>query len=150
MTGSRLMAASSIPSISADGRFVVFLSRSENLVPSKQIGMFIRDRRIGRTELVSHGGGRWWPWDGLGQWSGCHIQRGERLPPLPVHPTMTGRVPAWREAHDIEAGVHRTLMGVGRDTSQWLAAQKDDLLICAHPGHVSSCSSEESDLTGRK
>lgn len=44
---------SAVPSISADGRFVAFLSNSTNLVPSGSRGCFVRDRLLGTTELVS-------------------------------------------------------------------------------------------------
>jgi len=44
------------PSISADGRFVAFLSDASNLVPGDTNGatdVFVRDRQTGTTELVS-------------------------------------------------------------------------------------------------
>ncbi len=43
-------------STSADGRFIVFSSRSDNLVPGDTNGtydIFIRDRQLGTTELIS-------------------------------------------------------------------------------------------------
>ena len=46
--------------ISADGRYVAFLSAATNLVPGDTNGandIFVRDRRAGRTELVSVGPG---------------------------------------------------------------------------------------------
>ena len=46
---------SSVTSLSADGRFVAFLSLSGNLVPmdsNGSIDLFVRDRRSGTTELV--------------------------------------------------------------------------------------------------
>src|ERR1041384_2019171 len=45
--------------ISADGRFVVFVSRAENLVPNDGNGtfdVFVRDRTLGKTILVSVNG----------------------------------------------------------------------------------------------
>jgi Tol biopolymer transport system component len=44
------------PSISADGRFIAFVSDATNLVPSDTNGaadVFVRDRRTGRTERAS-------------------------------------------------------------------------------------------------
>jgi Tol biopolymer transport system component len=49
---------SSIPAISADGRFVAFISWADNLVPGDTNGtydVFVRDRQMGKTELVSIG-----------------------------------------------------------------------------------------------
>jgi Tol biopolymer transport system component len=45
-----------LPAISADGRFVAFMSGASNLVPgdtNNQADIFVRDRRSGTTELVS-------------------------------------------------------------------------------------------------
>ena len=47
---------SSYPSLSADGRFVAFASEATNLVPGDTNGsgdIFVRDRELGTTELVS-------------------------------------------------------------------------------------------------
>jgi Tol biopolymer transport system component len=41
------------PSISADGRYVVFLSSSEELTTEGEGGVFLRDRQLNTTELVS-------------------------------------------------------------------------------------------------
>ena len=52
--------ASCSPSISADGRFVAFLSDATNLVPGDTNGagdVFVRDRQTGTTERVSVGPG---------------------------------------------------------------------------------------------
>src|SRR3954454_379157 len=46
------------PAVSNDGRFVAFFTRSANLVPGGTNGqshVFVRDRELGRTELVSVG-----------------------------------------------------------------------------------------------
>jgi Tol biopolymer transport system component len=51
---------SSMPSISADGRYVAFISEAANLVPGDVNGfsdVFVRDRQNGTTELVSVGVG---------------------------------------------------------------------------------------------
>ena len=48
--------ASDLPSISADGRYVAFLSRSTNLVPGGTSGLslvFVHDRQSGSTECAS-------------------------------------------------------------------------------------------------
>jgi hypothetical protein len=48
------------PSISADGRYVAFTSGATNLIPGGTNGtgdIFLRDRRLGTTELVSMGSG---------------------------------------------------------------------------------------------
>lgn len=47
---------SSVPTLSADGRFVVFASQATNLVPGDTNGVedvFVHDRQTGQTELVS-------------------------------------------------------------------------------------------------
>jgi len=44
---------SSLPSISADGRYVAFASDATNLTPEHISGVFVRDREEGTTELVS-------------------------------------------------------------------------------------------------
>ena len=52
---------STSPSISADGRFVAFLSQATNLVPgrtSRRFGVFLRDRETGVTERVASHFGR--------------------------------------------------------------------------------------------
>src|SRR5262252_4641097 len=44
------------PGVSADGRFVVFVSAADNLVTNDDNGVFdifVRDRQLGRTLLVS-------------------------------------------------------------------------------------------------
>jgi Tol biopolymer transport system component len=41
------------PVVSDDGRFVVFASRATNLTPEAAPGLFVRDRRLGVTALVS-------------------------------------------------------------------------------------------------
>jgi Tol biopolymer transport system component len=43
------------PSISADGRFVVFQSDATNLVPGGTQGIYLRDRQLGTTEQVDLG-----------------------------------------------------------------------------------------------
>ena len=53
-------ACSSLPAISADGRFVAFVSVASNLVPATPTGstdVFVRDRQTGTTERVSVGPG---------------------------------------------------------------------------------------------
>ena len=55
-SGVEGIADSFSPSISADGRYVAFASRATNLVPSDTNGyadVFVRDRQIGLTSLVS-------------------------------------------------------------------------------------------------
>src|SRR5262245_16125332 len=47
---------SDMPAISADGRFVAFVSLADNLVPDDTNGfadVFVHDRRTGKTERVS-------------------------------------------------------------------------------------------------
>jgi Tol biopolymer transport system component len=54
--GAEGNGGSSAPSISADGRYVAFTSTANNLVPGDVIGnddIFVRDRLLERTELVS-------------------------------------------------------------------------------------------------
>src|SRR3954466_4634119 len=56
--GRQANEASSSPAISADGRFVAFLSFASNLVPGDTNGatdIFVRDRAKGTTERVSVG-----------------------------------------------------------------------------------------------
>ncbi|MET8687220.1 hypothetical protein ABZV77_23690 [Streptomyces sp. NPDC004732] len=56
MGGAQSNAASTNPSISADGRYVAFVSESRNLVENDTNGTpdaFVRDMRTGRTERVS-------------------------------------------------------------------------------------------------
>ena len=53
-------AESGDPSISADGRFVAFVSSASNLVPgdtNRRADVFVRDRRTGTTRRVSLGAG---------------------------------------------------------------------------------------------
>jgi RNA polymerase sigma factor (sigma-70 family) len=69
--------------LSADGRYVVFTSYADNLVPGEENvsspwvacnGVYMRDRQTGRTELVVHGqpgGGCFYPYlsiSGNGRW----------------------------------------------------------------------------------
>jgi Tol biopolymer transport system component len=54
--GAQADGASYYPSISADGRYVAFLSHATNLVPGDTNGLeeiFVRDRQTGTTERVS-------------------------------------------------------------------------------------------------
>lgn len=54
--GAPANGASSLPSPSADGRFVAFVSEADNLVAGDTNGVrdvFVRDRLLGTTELVS-------------------------------------------------------------------------------------------------
>jgi Tol biopolymer transport system component len=55
--------ASSSPSVSANGRYVAFASLADNLVPGDTNGLsdvFVRDLKLGTTEIVSpNGGGQW-------------------------------------------------------------------------------------------
>jgi hypothetical protein len=56
--GTEADADSHAGAISPGGRFVVFTSSATNLVPggtNGQTNLFLRDRRTGRTELVSVG-----------------------------------------------------------------------------------------------
>jgi Tol biopolymer transport system component len=46
-------ADSGNPSLSADGRFVAFVSYATNLDPSGVAGIFVRDRKTGRTQLAA-------------------------------------------------------------------------------------------------
>lgn len=55
-SGAQADGGSTVPSISADGRFVAFFSLSTNLVPNDTNGVddsFVRDRQNGTTERVS-------------------------------------------------------------------------------------------------
>src|SRR5689334_221677 len=55
-TGAQADGASTSPTISADGRFVAFLSEATNLVPGDTNGMadvFVRDLQAGTTERVN-------------------------------------------------------------------------------------------------
>lgn len=55
-TGEQANAHSFRPTISADGRLVAFESRATNLVPgdaNDSYDIFVRDRQVGRTRLVS-------------------------------------------------------------------------------------------------
>jgi Tol biopolymer transport system component len=55
-TGNQSNGTSSVPSVSADGRFVVFQSDATNLVPNDTNGVFdifLRDRAFGTTVRVS-------------------------------------------------------------------------------------------------
>ncbi len=60
--GRQADGSSSFASISADGRFVAFISRASNLVSNDtngELDVFVRDRKLGTTERVSLGpGGR--------------------------------------------------------------------------------------------
>ncbi|MBL8302286.1 MAG: hypothetical protein JNM26_05885, partial [Ideonella sp.] len=59
--GSQADEASLTPKISADGRFVVFTSYADNLVPgdtNDAADVFVRDRAKGTTERVSVGSRR--------------------------------------------------------------------------------------------
>ena len=54
--GKQAKGPSSLPSISADGRFVAFLSGAGNLVQGDTNGMddaFVHDRQTGKTEIIS-------------------------------------------------------------------------------------------------
>ncbi|WP_323095390.1 FG-GAP-like repeat-containing protein [Intrasporangium sp. YIM S08009] len=71
-TGAQANSLATIPSISADGRLVVFSSSAENLVRGDSNGsgdVFVRDRSRGTTTRVSvrTGGGqaRWGAWAGI-------------------------------------------------------------------------------------
>ncbi|WP_030239158.1 PD40 domain-containing protein [Streptomyces sp. NRRL S-350] len=58
--GSRLDASVYDASISGDGRYVAFSTAADNVVPGQQkhaYDVFVRDRRTGRTELISAGTG---------------------------------------------------------------------------------------------
>jgi Tol biopolymer transport system component len=49
-------SSSDDPAISANGRYVAFMSEADNLVPgdtNDKYDIFVRDRKVGRTELVS-------------------------------------------------------------------------------------------------
>jgi Tol biopolymer transport system component len=55
-TGEQADGDSTAPTISADGRFVAFISEAKNLVPSDTNNtndIFVRDRQVGTTERVS-------------------------------------------------------------------------------------------------
>lgn len=59
-TGVQGNGISQLPALSADGRYVVFLSTSSNLVLNDTNGLgdvFVRDRQLGTTERVSLGNG---------------------------------------------------------------------------------------------
>ena len=54
--------ASGRPALSADGRYVAFVSEAENLVPGQEDDnqgddVFLHDRLLGTTTLVSHAAG---------------------------------------------------------------------------------------------
>ena len=54
--GTQGNSISTVPAISADGRFVAFASPANNLVPgdtNSTVDVFVRDRLLGTTELVS-------------------------------------------------------------------------------------------------
>jgi Tol biopolymer transport system component len=54
--GAQGNSVSSVPAISADGRFVAFSSYASNLVPgdvNNSDDIFVRDRQLGTTEMVS-------------------------------------------------------------------------------------------------
>ncbi|MET8546331.1 hypothetical protein ABZW03_37765 [Kitasatospora sp. NPDC004799] len=58
--GSRLNAATTEAAISGDGRYVAFSTTATDVVPGQPThagDVFVRDRRTGRTELVSTGDG---------------------------------------------------------------------------------------------
>jgi Tol biopolymer transport system component len=57
---------SSLPGISADGRWVVFWSLADNLAPGASRGIYLRDRSVGTTQWIADGmaptispGGHW-------------------------------------------------------------------------------------------
>jgi Tol biopolymer transport system component len=55
-SGAQANGYSSYPTISADGRFVAFVSFASNLVPGDTNGkndVFVRDRQSGKTERVN-------------------------------------------------------------------------------------------------
>src|SRR4051794_35645042 len=57
-SGEQVVYGGDDPSLSADGRFVAFVSRASNLVPhdtNDATDVFVRDRETGRTERVSVG-----------------------------------------------------------------------------------------------
>src|SRR5690349_11318384 len=56
--GTQASGSSDLPSLSADGRFVAFVSDATNLVPgdtNRVFDVFVRDRKLGTTERVSLG-----------------------------------------------------------------------------------------------
>jgi Tol biopolymer transport system component len=56
-SGEPANAASGNPSLSADGRFVAFVSYATNLDPSGDRGVFVRDRKAGTTRLAAPASG---------------------------------------------------------------------------------------------
>src|SRR5205814_2016901 len=52
-SGEPANADSGNPSLSADGRFVAFASFATNLDPSGVSGIFVRDRKTGKTQQVN-------------------------------------------------------------------------------------------------
>jgi Tol biopolymer transport system component len=56
-SGEPANAPSGNPSLSADGRFVAFVSFATNLDPSGDTGVFVRDRKTGTTRLAAPASG---------------------------------------------------------------------------------------------
>jgi Tol biopolymer transport system component len=52
-TGGQADGPSDKPAVSADGRFVLFQSQATNLIPNYSGGLYVRDRLLSTTELVS-------------------------------------------------------------------------------------------------
>jgi Tol biopolymer transport system component len=50
---------SGLPSVSADGRYVAFQSAATNLTRTHRAGLFVRDRRLRRTERIPRAEGGW-------------------------------------------------------------------------------------------
>lgn len=57
IAGQEPNAATFVSAISPDGRYVVFYGNAGNVVPNAIGGVFLRDRRLGTTELVSRASG---------------------------------------------------------------------------------------------
>jgi Tol biopolymer transport system component/pimeloyl-ACP methyl ester carboxylesterase len=137
--GSESDAASGAPDVSADGRFIAFVSLSTNLVPGDTNGSFdilVRDRTLGTTERVSIAS------DG-GQGSGPDLFTGRIRPSISADgrfvafaTTRRGLVPGDEDAF-IDVFRH------DRETGTTLLASAD--MSGFPPGAISSGASISSD-----
>lgn len=106
---------SSEPSVSADGRYVVFMSCASNIVPGQSGAfgwhLFLRDRQAGTTQLVVDGlypsisgSGRYIAYEGTGEGAG---ECGPDCPDVKVIDRLTGLV----EAISLDANGHSGNLG---------------------------------------
>src|SRR5436190_14725773 len=136
-SGEPASADSGNPSLSADGRFVAFVSFATNLDPSGVGGIFVRDRETGTTEVVA-------PDSGLNK---------------PIQPAIsaTGRFVAFAEpdefgdgnihVHDMKSGKTR-LVTVGVDGNP--AGGRSQNPSLSADGRYVAFSSGATNLTRRK